>query len=87
MRHGSRDHNLVHVHVSLHDPSYPRRVPVFVAVVVALLVGCSRIGDDRFPKIPDAALPDAIDLTVDAAGPADAPVPADASPDAAPDAG
>ena len=55
-------------------------------VLVFFLAGCSRLGDDRFPKVPDAAPPDAIDLTVDAGGPADAPGPADASPDAAPDA-
>jgi hypothetical protein len=53
-----------------------------------LLVGqaCSRVGDDRFQKLPDAPPVDAIDVTPDAGGPGDALPGGDAGLDAAPDA-
>jgi len=47
-----------------------------LAVVAAVVVGCARIGDDRFPKLPDAPGVDATDFVPDAvvpdAGPGDA---------------
>ena len=49
------------------------------AVVIAAGAGCSRIGDDRFVKRPDAPPADAIDLTPDAPGPGDAPLAPDAA--------
>jgi len=82
------------------DPGYRRAVSrarrslrslaVAVAVVVILVavtaVSCSRVGDDRFQKLPDAARPDAPDFVPDAGGPADAVSVPDAAVDAAPDA-
>lgn len=47
-------------------------VVVLLAVGTAAVVGCTRIGDDRFPKLPDAPAIDATDFVPDAAGPADA---------------
>ena len=48
-----------------------------VALTVVIVVGCARIGDDRFPKLPDAPGVDATDFVPDA-GPGDAPPGVDA---------
>lgn len=58
------------------------RVVAVILVAGVIAASCSRVGDDRFPKLPDAAPPDAIDFTPDAAGPVDALDPADAAADA-----
>jgi hypothetical protein len=63
-----------------------RRVILVVGAVTlagVLAVACSRIGDDRFPKLPDATPVDAPELGPDAAGPGDALFPVDARVDAA----
>jgi hypothetical protein len=62
-----------------------RRV-IALVLAGALVAGCSRLGDDRFTKLPDAAVPDALDVTPDAGGPADAAGGEDAGVDATPDA-
>ena len=47
------------------------RLAIVIGVVGAIAVSCSRVGDDRFPKLPDADTPDATDFLPDA-GPGDA---------------
>jgi hypothetical protein len=69
--------------------SPPVRLAVVITAVVAAIataMSCSRLGDDRFPKLPDADLPDAPSFVVDAAGPADAEAFPDGDPDADPGA-
>lgn len=53
------------------DPDRVVRVLVLIALIAAVVVGCARIGDDRFPKLPDAPGVDATDFVPDA-GPGDA---------------
>ena len=56
------------------DPRSVARLLVLIAlaaVLAAVIVGCARIGDDRFPKLPDAPGVDATDFLPDA-GPGDA---------------
>ncbi len=43
------------------------------ALAALALAGCAADGDPRFPRLPDAAAPDALVVTPDAAIPADAP--------------
>jgi hypothetical protein len=69
---------------SIRDTLSAVRVVAVLILAGVIAASCSRVGDDRFPKLPDAAPPDAVDFTPDAAGPVDALDPADAAVDAAP---
>jgi hypothetical protein len=60
-----------------------RRLAIVIGVAAAIALSCSRVGDDRFPKLPDADTPDATDFLPDA-GPGDAAVAPDGSADARP---
>ena len=58
------------------------RLVIVIGVASAIAVSCARVGDDRFPKLPDAAFPDANDFLPDA-GPGDAVIAPDGAVDAA----
>jgi len=57
------------------------RLAIVIGVAGAIAVSCSRVGDDRFPKLPDGAAPDASDFVPDA-GPGDAALAPDGAVDA-----
>ena len=57
------------------------RLAIVIGVAAAIAVSCARVGDDRFPKLPDADTPDATDFVPDA-GPGDAGVAPDGPVDA-----
>jgi hypothetical protein len=57
------------------------RLAIVIGLATATAVSCSRVGDDRFPKLPDADTPDATDFLPDA-GPGDAALAPDGDVDA-----
>jgi hypothetical protein len=63
------------------EPEPVVRLAIVIGAAVAIAVSCSRVGDDWFPKLPDAAAPDANDFLPDA-GPVDAVITPDGAADA-----